>query len=72
MEEGEALLGLALTEALDASGDRPAAEATLRGARDRILARAGRIVDPGWRASFLHRVRENARTLELGGAWIPA
>ena len=33
--------------------------------------RAGRIVDPGWRASFLHQVRENARTLELAEAWIP-
>jgi hypothetical protein len=71
MEEGEALLGLALAEALDASGERPAAEEALRRAHRRILARAGRIADPGWRSSFLRRVPENARTVELARSWIP-
>ena len=70
MEEGEALLGLALAEALDASGDRGAAEAALRRAHERLLARAGRIVDPGWRESFLRRVPENARTVDLAGSWM--
>jgi tetratricopeptide (TPR) repeat protein len=70
MEEGEALLRLALAESLDASGDRRAAEDAIRAARERLLARAAGIPEPGFRQSFLRRVPENARTLALARAWL--
>ncbi len=69
-EEGEALVRLALAEALDATGDRPAAGRAIAEARDRLLARAERITRADWRSSFLDRVPENARTLELARAWL--
>jgi hypothetical protein len=69
MEEGEALLGLALADALEATGDRAGAEAAFRQAHERILARAGRIADPAWRESFLRRVPENAL---VASALLPA
>ncbi|MBI2893225.1 MAG: protein kinase [Deltaproteobacteria bacterium] len=64
-EDGESSVRLALIEALDAAGDRAAARAAALQARDRLLARAARISDPDWRRSFLSRVPDNARTLEL-------
>jgi hypothetical protein len=69
MEEGEALLGLALAESLDAAGDHASAAAALRRAHARMLSRAARIGDPSLRSSFLSRVPENARTLELARSW---
>ncbi|HWO26111.1 MAG TPA: protein kinase [Kofleriaceae bacterium] len=65
LEEGEALVRLVFAEALDAIGERAAARAALSAAAERLLARAARIDDPAWRASFLEEVPENARTLEL-------
>jgi serine/threonine protein kinase/tetratricopeptide (TPR) repeat protein len=69
MEEGESLLRLVYAEALFAAGNRPAAEDAIDVARKRVLGRAARIVDPGWRASFCENVPENARTLALARAW---
>jgi tetratricopeptide (TPR) repeat protein len=65
IEEGESLVRLVLAESLDAMGDRGAARGAARRARDRLAARAAKISDPEWRASFLERVPENARTLAL-------
>jgi hypothetical protein len=65
LEEGEAFVRLVHAEALAAAGEHEAAKDALAAARRRLLARAGRIRDPAWRASFLERVPENARTLEL-------
>jgi tetratricopeptide (TPR) repeat protein len=65
IEEGESLVRLVHAEALAASGDHAASAAALLGARDRLLARAGRISDAAWRARFLEGVRDNARTLSL-------
>lgn len=64
MEEGEARLRLAYAECLTALHD-PAANEALRSARARILTRAAQIADRGFRASFVRRVPENARTLDL-------
>jgi hypothetical protein len=72
MEEGEALLGLALAESLDAAGDHASAVAALRRAHARMLSRAARIGDPSLRSSFLSRVPENARTEELARSWLDA
>ncbi|MEO8704370.1 MAG: protein kinase [Kofleriaceae bacterium] len=66
VEEGEALVRLMLAEALVATGDRAAGLAAARAAYARLLERAARISDPDWRRSFLERVPENARTVELG------
>nr|HEX4317828.1 protein kinase [Kofleriaceae bacterium] len=65
IEEGESLIRLMLAETLAATGDLPAALAAAARARDRLLERAARISDPAWRDSFLVRVAENARTLDL-------
>jgi tetratricopeptide (TPR) repeat protein len=68
IEEGESLVRLMVAEALAATGDRAAAREAAAAARDRLLARAARITDPAWRDSFLYRIAENARTLDLAAA----
>src|SRR5262249_52804700 len=47
--EGEGLIRLVYAEALHAAGRREDAVAAIRTARDRLLARAERIVRPDWR-----------------------
>ncbi|HEX7701270.1 MAG TPA: protein kinase [Kofleriaceae bacterium] len=64
IEEGEALVRLVLAEAL-LSTDREAARAVILVARERVLARAARISDAAYRKSFLERLADHARTLEL-------
>jgi hypothetical protein len=60
---------LARAEALHATGALEAAREAIADARARLLATADKIPDPGFRASFLEAVPENARTLELARAW---
>ncbi|MBI4703691.1 MAG: AAA family ATPase [Deltaproteobacteria bacterium] len=69
IQEGEALVRLVWAEALDATGDREAARAAIAAAHERLLERASRIDDEELRASFLERVPENARTMELAQRW---
>lgn len=69
VEEGESYVRLTFAEALDANGDHEAAREAIATARVRILERAAMIHDPTWKESFLERVRENARTLELAKQW---
>jgi hypothetical protein len=57
-------------ETLDASGEHASARAAMAAARARLFVRAARIADPARRASFLERVPEHARILELARAWI--
>jgi tetratricopeptide (TPR) repeat protein len=64
LEEGEAVVRLALAEALAAAGDKEAAAETLASGRAWLLARAEGIEDPELRARFLERVPEHARILE--------
>jgi hypothetical protein len=61
---------LAHAEALHATGARDAAARAIADARARLLAIAGRIAAPDYRASFLEAVPENARTLALARAWL--
>jgi tetratricopeptide (TPR) repeat protein len=68
-DEGETLIRLVYAEALHAVGNHSAARAAILAARDRLHERAEKIGDARWRDSFLHRVPENARTLELGRVW---
>lgn len=66
--DGEATVRLAWAEALAAAGETDAARAAITAARAALDARARAISDPEMRASFLRRVRDNARTLELADA----
>jgi tetratricopeptide (TPR) repeat protein len=61
---------LARAEALEAAGDHAAARAAIGVARERLLAIADRIHDPGYRKCFLEDVPENARTLALASLWL--
>jgi tetratricopeptide (TPR) repeat protein len=70
VEEGESGIRLAYAEALWAVGQKRRAKKAIEAARDRLLERAERITHPAWRASFLERVPENARTLELYATWV--
>jgi hypothetical protein len=60
---------LTSAEAAMAVGDEDGARAAIRAARDRIVYQAEQIKSPEIRASFLSKVAENARTLELARAW---
>lgn len=65
IEEGEALVRLMLVEALAANGEPSASAESLGAAHAHLLRHADTIADPAMRASFLHGVPENARTLAL-------
>ncbi len=69
VEEGEAYIRLVFAETLEALGEHDAALEAIKTARVRVLERAAMIQDPAWKQSFLERVRENARTLELARQW---
>ncbi len=64
-EGADPFIRATLASALVACGALAEARAVAAEASDRLLASAGRIGDPQLRASFLERVPENARTLEL-------
>jgi eukaryotic-like serine/threonine-protein kinase len=70
IEEGDALARLGHAEALHANGRDDEARQVIAQARQRLLERAGRISNAAWRQSFLERVEEHRRTLELAGAWL--
>jgi ATP/maltotriose-dependent transcriptional regulator MalT len=70
VEEGEAFIRLIYAELLFERGERPKAAAAIGAARERLLARAAKISDPAARASYLSRVPDHARTLELARAWL--
>ena len=69
-DAGEALARLMFAETRYATGDAGGARAAIVRARDRLRGRAARISDRELRESFLRRVPENARTLELAAAWV--
>jgi eukaryotic-like serine/threonine-protein kinase len=69
VDTGESFLRLTHAEALFAAGDTVSALEAAELARQRLLDRAAKIKDAGFRASFLEQVPENARTLELASLW---
>jgi hypothetical protein len=69
VEEGESYVRLTFAEALDANGDHDAACEAIATARVRILERTAMIQDAQWKDTFVQKVRENVRTLELFRAW---
>jgi tetratricopeptide (TPR) repeat protein len=68
VEAGESAIHLAQAEVLDALGDRAAARAAIRAARDALQARAAAL-DDATRRAFLEKVPDNARILALAAAW---
>jgi tetratricopeptide (TPR) repeat protein len=70
IDEGEALIRVMYAATLDATGDPVAARTALTEALDHLLKRADKIADPARRRSFLERVPDNARTLELARRWL--
>jgi hypothetical protein len=65
IEEFESLVSVALVEALVAAGEIAEARKAAAAARARLDARSIAIQDGARRASFLGRVPENARIVEL-------
>ena len=65
VDDGEATIRLALAECLIAAGDMLAAHEVLDKAATRILASAEATDDPALRESFLARIPEHRRILEL-------
>jgi tetratricopeptide (TPR) repeat protein len=72
IEEGEALVRLVHAEALRATGDIEASVEAILAARKSLETRAAKIGDAEHRTSFLTRIPENARTIELAIAWAGA
>jgi hypothetical protein len=66
---GDAMIRLTHAEALYAVGRLDDARAVLEAAHALILERALKIRDAALRASFLERVPENARIVELARSW---
>jgi hypothetical protein len=64
-----AFVRLAHAEALHATGAHDAARHAITEARARLLIIADKIAAPDYKASFLTRVPENARTLALADTW---
>ncbi len=69
LDTGDAKVRRIYAEALRATGDIESSVAAIAWARGRVLERASRIDDEGWRESFLTRVEDNARTLALAKEW---
>jgi tetratricopeptide (TPR) repeat protein len=69
VEEGEAFIRLTYAESRDALGDVAGAREAIQTARVRILERTAMIQDAQWKDTFVQKVRENVRTLELFRAW---
>jgi tetratricopeptide (TPR) repeat protein len=69
VEEGEALVRVALVQALRASGDEAAARDAIAAAHSWLMARAARL-SPARRAAYLGAIREHARLVELFGALV--
>jgi tetratricopeptide (TPR) repeat protein len=65
----ESFVRLMTAETRMAVGDEAGARLAIAAAQDRIVARAKRITATEFRESFLSRVADNARTLELATSW---
>lgn len=69
IEEGEGLVRLVLAEALHANENKDEAIDAIQTARDRVYQRAARIKDLDWRTSFVDKVPEHRKTIDLAIAW---
>lgn len=69
VDDGDAFIRLTHAEALRAAGQDVAARSAIRAAHDFLTTSAMQIDDEKLRHSFLTRVPENARTVELAREW---
>ena len=69
LEEGEVIIRLARAEALHASGRVDEARLAVRAVRDAVVLRASKIGNDEWQRSYLDRVEENRRALQLVVEW---
>jgi hypothetical protein len=69
LEEGEVIIRLAHAEALHASGRVDEARLAVRAVRDAVVMRAAKIGNDEWQRSYLDRVEENRRALQLVVEW---
>lgn len=65
VEDGETVVRLARVRTLLAAGDEPGAALAATAAKASLLARAERIKDPRWRATFLEAVADSRETLAI-------
>jgi tetratricopeptide (TPR) repeat protein len=70
LEEGETDVRLAHAEILFATGDPAGATRAAGAARERILAKASRVLDQRLAASYVERVPANVRILALAKLWL--
>jgi tetratricopeptide (TPR) repeat protein len=70
IDEGEALVRLVYAKSLAANGLLDEAKAAAGAARERLRARAATMRDPQRKKTFLEKVPDNARTMELAHAWL--
>lgn len=68
--EGESITRLSHALALVKAGDMTASRRSMKEARDRVVGLAARLSDPRHKKSFLERITENARTMQLGSEWL--
>jgi tetratricopeptide (TPR) repeat protein len=68
IEEGESLVRLTHAETLLATGKVAEARAVIAAAHEWLLDKAAHIDNPAWRRSFLDRVAENRRIIELASS----
>jgi tetratricopeptide (TPR) repeat protein len=68
VDDGEATIRLALAECLVATGDQPAAQQAVSTTAQWLRTRAETIDDPAMRESFLTRIPEHRRILDLARA----
>lgn len=69
IQDGEALLRLVHAEALHATGDHERGRLAIAAAHAWLCRQAEQIENPAWRQSFLDRVAEHRRIMELARTW---
>ncbi len=72
IEEGESLIRLTHALVLRERGQRSESKRVLKDARTKLLERAERISDAGWRKSFLTNVPDNRELLRVADQWLGA
>jgi len=68
--EGEGLLRLTYALVIAQTGDKAESRRAMKAARDRIVGLAERFSDPRHKQSFLEKISENARIVQLGSEWL--
>ena len=68
--EGESLARLTHALVLAQTGDQAESRRAMKAARDRVVGLAERLGDRRYKRSFLEKIPENTRILQLGAEWL--